>query len=84
MPSDDLQLSVDSVVSGLGELTQTESLTEEQSARLVSALRTTLAVLGGSLGECRQAIPYSPMHPVLGADGVVKWCCNHPVEHCGV
>jgi hypothetical protein len=84
MPVEDIQSSVDSVTSTLEELSTTQGLTDVRTESLVLALRSALATLSGSLGECRQAVPYSAMHPVLGADGQFKWCCNHDPEHCGV
>ena len=51
---------------------------------LAVALRTTLLALSASLGECRQQTPFSPLHPVLGKDGQLRWCCNHAKQHCSV
>jgi hypothetical protein len=56
----------------------------EGTGALAIGLRTTLLALSASLGECRQEIPYSPLHPVLGKDGKIKWCCNHAKQHCGM
>jgi len=56
---------------------------EAQLQGIVNALRATISVLSASLGECRRAVPYSPMHPVNEPDGVFHWCCNHDPEHCG-
>lgn len=49
---------------------------------IADAFRTTLLALSASLGECRLATPYSPLHPVIDADGNFHWCCNHDPEHC--
>jgi hypothetical protein len=37
-----------------------------------------------SLGECRAAVPYATIKPVIGSDGkTLQWCCNHtPQQHC--
>jgi hypothetical protein len=48
---------------------------------LVAVLRTTLLAAGASLGECRQDIPYAPMHPVRKNDGTMLWCCTHDPPH---
>ena len=55
----------------------------DDSQRLAGALRTTLLAFSASLGECRQAVPYSTMRPVRDKDGKFMWCCNHNPEHCG-
>lgn len=52
------------------------------ATHLAGALVVTLAALSASLGECRNAVPYSPMHPVLDSNGF-RWCCNHDPQHCG-
>ena len=42
----------------------------------------SVAAVAASLGECRQAVPFSPLHPVIDAKGIFHWCCNHSPEHC--
>jgi hypothetical protein len=49
---------------------------------VVSVLRGVVRALEASLGECRQEVPYSTLHPVLSGDGTLSWCCNHKTEHC--
>ena len=49
---------------------------------LVQAVRALLVALSGSIGECRQSNPYSPLHPVIDVDGSFRWCCNHSPQHC--
>ena len=51
-------------------------------AALAAGLRAALNVLTASTGECRRSVPYSPLRPVLDADGILRWCCNHDPEHC--
>jgi hypothetical protein len=48
-----------------------------------AALRAVLLALSESMGECREALPYAPMHPVRTSDGRFRWCCTHHPEHCG-
>lgn len=63
-----------------------EDLGEARPAELQQlhvAAATTFLMTMGSLGECRRDTPYSPLRPVIDRNGVFKWCCNHPDEHCG-
>jgi len=55
---------------------------ERIAAHLAGALRVTLSALTASIGECQQAVPYSPLHPVLDPNGDFRWCCNHVPQHC--
>ena len=59
-------------------------MTSEESNVAAAAVRASLEVVAQAGGECRQAVPYSPMQPVLDAGGVLRWCCNHTPEHCSV
>lgn len=55
----------------------------QQLARHVAAgLRLSLVAMDSSIGECQQALPYSPLHPVLDDKGEFRWCCNHDPQHC--
>jgi hypothetical protein len=49
----------------------------------VAELRQSAFMLMASLppGECRRSRPYAPLQPVLDENGL-RWCCNHPTEHC--
>jgi hypothetical protein len=67
----------------LDQLNAQIEISPAATGAIVDRLRATLDALGDSLGECRQAVPYSSMHPVRGADGQMRWCCNHNPEHCG-
>jgi hypothetical protein len=49
---------------------------------LVRAVRALLVALSASIGECQLSQPYSPLHPVIDADGSFRWCCNHSPQHC--
>jgi hypothetical protein len=49
---------------------------------LYEGLSAVLLAASTSLGECRRAEPFSPLHPVLDDSGL-SWCCNHDPEHCG-
>lgn len=51
-------------------------------ATLAAGLRAALGLLSTSVGECRRAVPYSTLRPVLDADGTLRWCCSHEPEHC--
>jgi hypothetical protein len=98
LPSfDEIQAQIESSLRDLDELTRAASqerpawyLTREgetgrvgDASAFAGALRATLVAMRASMGECRQAIPYSPMHPVRTSDGRLQWCCNHSPEHCG-
>ena len=48
-----------------------------------SVLRSVLAELGGTIGECRREVPYAPLQPVIQPTGQLKWCCTHAETHCG-
>jgi hypothetical protein len=52
------------------------------SNALIKAVRALLVALSASIGECRLSNPYSPLHPVIEADGSFRWCCNHSPQHC--
>ena len=56
-------------------------ITTVEPGLLAQSLRLVLAATSGGIGECRLAIPYSPMRPVNTTSGF-KWCCNHKPPHC--
>jgi hypothetical protein len=61
---------------------QAHSLTDAESTEaLYQGLSAALSAAAASLGECRLAEPFSPLHPVLD-DAGLRWCCNHDPEHC--
>jgi hypothetical protein len=79
----DLHATLRSAAAALSDLEQQgQDASTIDIRKVATALRLTLTALETGLGECRQAVPYSPMRPVRGTDGVVKWCCNHYPEHC--
>jgi hypothetical protein len=88
---DDLQQQIADAVDGLEALAETDERPLMESVpdptrELAVALRTTLLALSSSMGECRQAVPYEPMHLVRKADGTIVWCCTHVPPHppdCG-
>lgn len=45
-------------------------------------INTQLLVALSSIGECRRAVPYAGMRPVIKEDGTRVWCCGHTPEHC--
>lgn len=55
---------------------------QKVAGHIAEALRLSLAAMADSMGECRQALPYSPLHPVLDTNGHFRWCCNHDPQHC--
>jgi hypothetical protein len=55
---------------------------QKVAGHIAAALRLSLAAITDSLGECRQAVPFSPLHPVLDTHGHFRWCCNHDPQHC--
>ena len=50
-------------------------------ATLAAGLRAALTVLTTTMGECRRAVPYAPLRPVLDVDGTLRWYCAHDPEH---
>jgi hypothetical protein len=54
----------------------------ELMGAMVRAVKALLVAWSASIGECRRAQPYSPLHPVIDADGAFRWCCNHTPQHC--
>lgn len=83
---DDLQEMIRSGIAELRRFDETARMfrleTDAATSALARALRVTLFAMSSSLGECRLAVPYSPLHPVIDADGNFCWCCNHDPEHC--
>jgi hypothetical protein len=84
---DELQAQLKGAISRLESLTsfgigEQSVATEAAPEPIAEALRATLTAFSASLGECRQAVPYSVLHPVIDEEGNFKWCCNHPTEHC--
>jgi len=85
--SDELQVLIRRLIERIGEpsdraLAVPSDVEAIEPNLLADALRATLLALGESLGECRMAVPFSPLHPVIDAQGNFKWCCNHDPEHC--
>src|SRR5258706_4207214 len=65
----------------LDEWEASSGLETLQPGVLAQSLRLVLAATSSGIGECRLALPYSPMRPINGSDGL-KWCCNHkPSPH---
>jgi hypothetical protein len=77
----ELQEQIDAAVASLDALAEAGDErpleTASGASEVVRALRTTLIAVGSSLGECREAVPYQPMHPVRKANGTLIWCCTH-------
>jgi hypothetical protein len=57
---------------------------EDPNQALAAGLYTALSAVSSSLGECRRAVPYSPLHPVIDEHGTFYWACNHSPEHRSV
>ena len=83
------ELLQEQIANAVGELEQVLSEApaghyerSDDALRLAGAIRTTLVAASASLGECRQAVPYSTMRPVRDENGEFMWCCNHVPEHC--
>jgi hypothetical protein len=81
---DDTQKALAEAIRGLDTTRgpSSSSYAGGNEGALNSALRATALALAASLGECRRAAPYAPLHPVIRADGTFSWCCNHDPEHC--
>jgi hypothetical protein len=47
-----------------------------------TTLSRALRDLQLGLGECQRATPYTPLVPILRADGRFEWCCTHEPQHC--
>jgi hypothetical protein len=60
----------------------TGGLDEAASLRLAQATAVVLAAAAGSFGECRKAVPFETIRPVILPGGGMRWCCNHDPEHC--
>ncbi len=83
--SDDRERQIDDALRALDELAATRTydlFRASGGATLAAGLRAALTVLTTSVGECRRAVPYSTLRPVLDDDGSLRWCCNHDPEHC--
>lgn len=90
VPYDDLQRQIRDAVQELDAVATADdrspdatSAADVTSTPVAAALRATLLVAAESMGECREALPYAPMHPVRSPDGRFQWCCTHDPEHCG-
>ena len=83
--SSDLEVQIADTLRALDVLAATRTFDlfrTSGGATLASGLRAALNVLAASMGECRRAVPYSPLRPVLDTDGTLRWCCSHDPEHC--
>lgn len=54
----------------------------DRSPQLLSRVRSVIADLTSSVGECRVALPYASMQMVRHEDGSTEWCCSHTPPHC--
>lgn len=54
----------------------------EDTFQQIASLHAFLAASASSIGECRKAIPYAKLKPILGTDGKLQWCCDHDPSHC--
>jgi hypothetical protein len=81
-PYEELQGQIEAALEAL-EDRRTHGLRAltDRPDELADALRTTLLAVGASMGECRQDVPYAPMHPVRKNDGTMLWCCTHHPPH---
>ena len=84
-PYEELQGQIDKAISDLDAyVTGAEGGYQEafpSPGELAHALRTTLLAVSASLGECREDVPYAPMHPVRTPEGELIWCCTHNPAH---
>jgi hypothetical protein len=69
-------------LDSVGESESDQTVAQVDSQIFSAALKTALIAFSASLGECRRATPFSPLHPVIDASGDFHWCCNHDPEHC--
>lgn len=58
-----------------------EELTAGELQALVATAAGLMLAAASGIGECRKALPYSTLQPVLDAHGL-RWCCTHPSQHC--
>jgi hypothetical protein len=80
----DVDQEVARALRALDELARTHTFDlfrTSGGATLAAGLRAILTLLATSSGECRRAVPYSPLRPVLDVDGTLRWCCSHDPEH---
>ena len=83
--SDDRERQIEDALRALDELAVARTydlFRASGGATLAAGLRAALTLLTTSVGECRRAVPYSALRPVLDEDGILRWCCNHDPEHC--
>lgn len=84
-PYEELQGQIDAAIQNLDAyVTQAEGGLQEallSPSEVAHALRTTLLAVSASLGECREDVPYAPMHQVRTPDGELIWCCTHNPAH---
>ena len=81
-PYEELQRQIDVALEALEDRRSQRLLSlGDRPDALADALRTTLLAVGASMGECREDVPYAPMHPVRKADGTMIWCCAHVPPH---
>jgi hypothetical protein len=80
---DELQAELAAAIEQLETVTELDEGIAAGASALARGLRVELLALSTSIGVCRNAIPFSPLHPVL-ENGKIRWCCNHsPEQHCG-
>jgi hypothetical protein len=80
----DTEQEVAKTLRALDELARTRTFDlfrTSGGATLAEGLRAILTLFAASSGECRRAVPYSPLRPVLDVDGTLRWCCSHDPEH---
>jgi hypothetical protein len=83
VPYDELQNELRAAVEVLDAASAAPEDRPTEAPLVAKALRATLLAVAEGMGECREELPYAPMHPVRTSDGKFRWCCTHDPEHCG-
>jgi hypothetical protein len=81
----ELQDDIRSAISSLDNVAvvaQKSTVSIEEVETLSKMLKVVLKAMATSIGECRMAVPFSSLHPVITAEGKFQWCCNHDPQHC--
>ncbi len=83
--TDNRRDAIKTLLNSLANLNQETNLDQNWAERVfksTSDLYSQLLLAATSFGECRKAVPYAPLKPVIDAYGNFKWCCDHTPEHC--
>lgn len=50
---------------------------------VIRGLKASLLVAESASGECQEAVPFSPLRPIIKkGEDELYFCCNHSPQHC--